>query len=150
MKKILLTALIAVSVAFTSCKENTKKEINSDVTEIGKDVEKGLNNLENNIKEGYSDAKESVASTFNDIEIPKLNDTKAEEYLKSYANYIKKQANKGAENIKNAEFVKETKEFGEKSEMFLKNLGTEAKISFKATMSKIDAKAKEIENEIKK
>lgn len=58
------------------------------------------------------------------------------------------QMDKGAENIKNSEFTQKTQEFAKESEMYMKNLGEEAKEAFKATMAKIDAKAQEIENDL--
>lgn len=150
MKKVILTALFAISILFSSCKESTKREVNKEATEIGNEVEKGLNNLGDNIKEGYNEVKESVKSTLSDIEIPNLNDEKAETHLESYANYVKNQMDKGVENISNSEFVKETKAFGEKSEEFLENLGAEAKASFKATKAKIDLKVETIEKDLEK
>lgn len=150
MKRVIFTVIIATALMITSCKESTKTEVSNEVTEISNDVEKGVDKLGDNIKEGYNNAKESVQATFDDIEIPELNDEKAEAHLKEYANYVKTQMDKGVENIKNSEFVEETKEFGEKSEAFMKNLGVEAKASFKATMAKINAKAKEIEKDLEK
>lgn len=154
MKKIVLTIMVAASMVFTGCKESTKKDIDKETTEIGNDIEDGLedakdglNDLGNDIEEGYYDAKNSVASAFDDIRIPKFENEKAEAHLKSYADYVKMQMDKGAENIKNSEFTQKTKEFAKESEMYMENLGEEAKDAFKATMAKIDAKAQEIEND---
>ena len=155
MKKIVLTIMVAASIIITGCKESTKKDIDKETTEIGNDIEdgledakEGLNDVGNDIKEGYNDAKNSVASAFDDIRIPEFDDEKAEAHLKSYAEYVKTQMDKGAENIKNSEFTQKMKEFANESEMYMKNLGSEAKASFKATMEKIDAKAQEIENDL--
>ena len=150
MKKVIFTTLLALSILIVSCKESTKREVNKEAKAISNEVEKGLDDLGDDIKEGYNDAKESVASAFNDIEIPNLNDEKAEAHLKSYANYVKTQLDKGVENVSNSEFVKETKAFGEKSEEFLENLGAEAKASFKATKAKIDLKVEAIEKDLEK
>lgn len=148
MKKVVLTIMVAASLVLTSCKESTKKEANKEMTEIGNDVEEGLEEVGNDIKDGYNNTKESVKSAFDDITIPKFDDEKAEAHLKSYANYVKMQMDKGAENIKNSEFSMKTKEFAKDSEMYMKNLGAEAKASYKATMAKIDAKVEEIEKDI--
>jgi hypothetical protein len=147
MKKVFITLLV-ISFVFSSCKENNKKEVSNEDKEIKNEVKKELNNLGDEIKEGYQDVTESIASTFNDIEIPELEDEKAEAHLESYANYVKNQLNKGIDNIENSEFVKETKEFSKKSETFLKNLGSDAKVSFKETLYKIDAKVSEIEKDL--
>jgi predicted small secreted protein len=149
MRKIVLTMMVAASILWTSCKENTKKDVNNEVTKIGNDIEKGADDLGNNIKEGYNKAKKSIEGAFDDIKIPKLDDEKAETHLERYAAFVKEQMDKGAENIKNSEFTMKTKEFAKESEQYMENLGTEAKASFKATMTKIDAKAKEIEKDLK-
>ncbi|SDS29984.1 hypothetical protein SAMN05216503_2614 [Polaribacter sp. KT25b] len=148
MKKIVLTIMVAASIVFTACKESTKKEVNNEMTEIGNDLEEGVDDLGNDIKEGYNDAKDGINSAFDNIEIPKLDDEKAEAYLENYANYVKTQMDKGAENIKNSEFTMKTKEFANDSEQYMKNLGEEAKESFKATMAKIDAKVEEMEKDM--
>lgn len=140
--------MVAATIIFTSCKESTKKDANKEMTEIGNDIEEGLDDLGKNIKEGYNNTKESVKSAFDDINIPKLENEKAEEHLKNYADYVKEQMDKGAENIKNSEFAAKTKEFANKSDAYMKNLGAEAKASFKATMDKIDAKADRIEKDL--
>ena len=137
MKKVMMIMLFAAGLVVTSCDQSTKKEVNEEVTEIG-----------NDLKDTYNDAKEGIQSAFDDITIPELNDEKAEAYLEEYAAYVKKQTEKGIENIENSEFVKETNEFAEKSEAYLKNLSAEAKVAFKETWAKIDAKAEEIENDL--
>lgn len=155
MKKIVLTIMVAASIIFTGCKESTKKDIDKETTEIGNDIEdglddakEGLNDVGNDIEEGYNDTKNSIASAFDDIRIPEFDDEKAEAHLKNYAEYVKMQMDKGAENIKNSEFTQKTKEFAKESEIYMENLGEEAKAAFKATMAKIDAKAQEIENDL--
>ncbi len=144
MKKLGISILVIAALVITSCKNETKKEINEETTEIGNEINEGLEEAGDELNEFGNNVK----SAFDDITIPEFDDEKAEAHLKSYAAYVKTQMDKGAENIKNSEFAKETEEFAEKSEMYMKNLSAEAKASFKATMDKIDAKVEEIENDM--
>ena len=155
MRKIVLSIMVVASIVFTGCKESTKNEANKEINEIGNDVEDGLKDAKdglkdvgNDIKEGYYNTKNSVASAFDDIRIPKFENEKAEAHLKNYADYVKMQMDKGVENVKNSEFTMKTKEFARESEIYMKNLGSEAKQEYKETMAKINAKAQKIENDL--
>lgn len=144
MKKLGLSILMMAALVISSCKNETKKDIKEETTEIGNEINEGLDEAGKELNEFGEDVK----SAFDDITIPEFDDEKAEAHLRSYAAYVKTQMDKGAENIKNSEFVKETKEFAKKSEMYMENLGEDAKASFKATLDKIDAKVEEIENDM--
>lgn len=144
MKKLGLSILMMAALVISSCKNETKKDIKEETTEIGNEINEGLDEAGKELNEFGEDVK----SAFDDITIPEFDDEKAEAHLKSYAAYVKSQMDKGAENIKNSEFAKETKEFADKSEKFMENLSAEAKESYKATMAKINEKVKEIEDDI--
>lgn len=144
MKKLGLSILVMATLVITACKNETKKDIKEETTEIGNEISDGLNAAGKEINEFGEDVK----SAFDDITIPEFDDEEAEAHLRSYAAYVKSQIDKGAENIKNSEFAKETKEFADKGKKFMENLSAEAKESYKATMAKINEKVKEIENDI--
>ncbi|MBU3010768.1 hypothetical protein KO506_05105 [Polaribacter vadi] len=144
MKKLGLSILIMAALVITSCKNETKKDIKEETSEIGNEINEGLDEAGKELNEFGEDVK----SAFDDITIPEFDDEEAEANLRSYAAYVKSQMDKGAENIKNSEFAKETNEFADKSEKFMENLGAEAKESYRATMAKINEKVKEIEDDI--
>ncbi|WP_439130423.1 hypothetical protein [Polaribacter sp.] len=144
MKKLGLLIVLITTLIATSCKNETKKEVKEETTEIGNEINEGLNKAGKEIDE----FGEEVKSAFKDISIPEFDDEEAEAHLKSYLAYVKTQMDKGAENIKNSEFAKETKEFADESEKFMENLGADAKASYKATLDKINKTVKEIEADI--
>jgi hypothetical protein len=143
MRKIIYTAFLMVSIVSISCKNENQKDIKNNISEIKEDAAEGLNELADDAKEVYNNAKESMKSAFDDIKIPSLNNENAENHLKEYADYVKAQMNKGAESMSNTDFAAKTKEYTEKSDAYMKELGADAKASFKATMSRIDSKWEE-------
>jgi hypothetical protein len=146
MKKIVCTALVAFSLIATSCKESTKKEVNSEMNE----AKAKLNEVGNDIENSYNNAKKDVARAFKDIKIPEFDDERAEVYLKDYANHIEAKMNAGIEDVKNSEFAKETNEFAERSKAFMSSLDDKAQKQFNETKAKIDAKWDEWKTEAEK
>lgn len=145
MKKIVLKLCIATSFLVISCKESTKKEVNSEMNEVKAEI----NELGNNIEKGYENIKADVSKAFEDIKIPEFEDEKAEAYLNDYADHIKAKMNAGVENVKNSELAKETTEFANRSKEIVKNLDDKARKQFNETKAKIDAKWNEWEREAK-
>ena len=143
MRRIIYTIFFTISFIWISCKSETQEDIKNNISGIKEDATEGLNGLGDDVKEVYKSAKESMKTAFDDIKIPSLNNGNAENHLKEYADYVKAQMNKGAESISNTDLSAKTNEFKEKSEKYMKELGADAKASFKATKSRIDSKWKE-------
>lgn len=91
MKKVILSALIVGSLMATSCKKTKEaaKDVKNSTENVANDVKEGAQKTVEATKEVAKDAADAVESAITGISIPKFEDPKLTEYVKSYTEYAK-------------------------------------------------------------
>lgn len=133
MKKIVLSMMVAVAMLVTSCKTEKKESVKQDVKETTQEVKK-------EVKETTKEVAKEIESAIEGVKIPKFDNEKVTENLKSYAEYAKKYIDAKGDVLKNAKLIKEGKDLLEQGKELVKNLDEKAVKQYNKALRAIQAK----------
>lgn len=157
----MLSALVVGSLMATSCKETKKtgKEVvNATENAVDKTVDATKNAADKVVdvtkdaatkvvdattetaKDAVSKVEETVTSAIEGVTIPKFEDAKVNEYVKSYSEYAKKYIDAKGDVLKNASLAKEGVKYANQAKELLKNMDAETAKKFNSVMNAIKSK----------